>query len=187
MTRDFAMVAYSTNSTHLSSEFSTSVPLFASASASTWGTWHTRGLFHNNCGPHTRSPPSPLDAPDTHPSDSMEVDGTPNEYNQCVFIRYYTMRKRALMFPKVIKAAAGPHDLDSGDDYDETLPELMVQSSSLSDTGSDSTGDSMMDDSNPVASHESELEPFNNASSVCRSPPSGRLSLPLCLGRRRHF
>ena len=171
MTRDFAMMAYSTNSTHLSSEFSTSVPLLASASVSAWGTWRTQGLVHTNCGPQTCSPPSSSDTPDTHPSDSIEVDGTPNEYNQCVFIRYYTMRKRVLMFPKVIKAAAGPHNLSSGDNYDETPPELTVQSGSLSDNGSDSTGDSMMDDSSPVASHGSELEPFNNASSVRRSPP----------------
>jgi len=80
------------------------------------------------------------------------------------------------MFPKVIKGAAGPHHLDSGDSYDETLPELMVESSSLSDTGSDNTEDPMMDDSSLVPSHGPELEPLHNASSVHQSSPSNRQS-----------
>lgn len=73
------------------------------------------------------------------------------------------------MFPRVIKAAAGPHDLGSGNNHEETLPELTVQSSSDSDTGSDNSGDSTMDYSSSVTSYESELEVFHNASSVCRS------------------
>ena len=170
MTRDFAMIAYSNNSTHLSSEFTTSVPLLASASASAWGTWNTQGLVHTNCGPQLCSPPSSLDSLDLSPSDAIQVDVTPNEYNQCVFIRYYTVRRRALMFPRVIKAAAGPHDLGPGNNHDETLPELTVQSSSDSDTGSDSSGDSMTDYSSSVTSCESELDVFHNVSSVCRSP-----------------
>jgi len=74
------------------------------------------------------------------------------------------------MFPKVIKAAAGPHDLGSGNNHDEALPELTVQSSSDSDTGSDSSGDSTTDYSSSVTSYESELEVFHNVSSVCRLP-----------------
>jgi hypothetical protein len=169
MTRDFAMIAYSNNATHLSSEFTTSVPLLASASASAWGTWHTQGLVHTNCGPQLCSPPSP-DALDLH-SDTTQADVTPNEYNQCVFIRYYTMRKRALMFPKLIKAAAGPHDLGPGNNYDEALPELTVQLGTDSETGSDSSGDSTTDYSSSVTSYESELELFHNVSSVRRRPP----------------
>ena len=168
MTRDFAMMAYSANSTHLSSEFSTSVPLVASASASAWGTWHTQGLVHTNCGPQLCSPPSSPDAPD--PSDSIQVDATPNEYNQCVFIRYYTMRRRVLMFPKVIKAAAGPHHFDSGNNYDGSLPELVVQSSSDSDAESDGAGDSTTEYSSSVTSHDLDLELFSNVSSVCAPP-----------------
>ena len=166
MTRDFAMMAYSNNSTRLSSEFTTSIPLLASASATAWGTWHTQGLVHTNCGPQLCSPPSSPHALDLPSSGSVET--TPNEYNQCVFIRYYTMRKRALMFPKVIKATAGPHDLGSGSNYDETLPELAVQSSSDSDTGSDIGGDSMTDYSSSITSYEQELEVFHNVSSVFR-------------------
>lgn len=32
------------------------------------------------------------------------------------------------LFPKVIRAGAGPHDLGPGDNTGDTLPELMVQS-----------------------------------------------------------
>lgn len=122
MTRDFAMIAYSNNSAHLSSEFTTSVPLLASASASAWGTWHTQGLVHTNCGPQLCSPPPSPDPLDLHPSDPNQVDATPNEYNQCVFIRYYTMRRRALVFPKIIKAAAGPHDFGPGERLRRDIP-----------------------------------------------------------------
>ena len=74
------------------------------------------------------------------------------------------------MFPKVIKAAAGPHDLGPGNNNNnETLPELTMQSSSDTDTGSDNSGDSTIDYSSSVTSYESELEVFHNASSVRRS------------------
>lgn len=169
MTRDFAMMAYSNNSTQLSSEFTTSIPLIASASASVWGTWRTRGLVHTNCGPQLCSPPPSPDTLELYPPYPTQADAIPNEYNQCVFIRYYTMRWRALMFPKVIRAASGPHDCGSGDNYDETLPELTVQSGTNSDTGSDTGGDSTTDYSSSVTSYEPELELFHNASSVCRS------------------
>lgn len=168
MTRDFAMIAYSNNGTRLSSEFTTSVPLLASASASAWGKWHTQGLVHTNCGPQLCSPPSSPNALDLGSANAIQIATTPNEYNQCVFIRYYSIRKRALMFPKLIKAAAGPHDLGSGDNHPGTLPELTVQLSSDSETGSDSSGDSMTDCSDSVTSYGSDFEVFHNVSSVCR-------------------
>ena len=173
MTRDFAMIAYSNNSTHLSSEFTTSIPLLASASASAWGTWHTQGLVHTNCGPQLCSPPPSPDTLDLYPPDANRVDATPNEYNQCVFIRYYTMRKRAFIFPKVIKAAAGPHDLGPGDSYDRASPCLGVEPSLDSETEFDLTNsrDSTMGHHNLVSGYDSES---HNISAVCRPsfPPS---------------
>ena len=74
------------------------------------------------------------------------------------------------MFPKIIKAAAGPHDFGSGNGYDETPSELAAQSSSDSDTGSDGSEDPTTDCSSSVTSYESELEVFYNASSVCPFP-----------------
>ena len=186
-TRDFAMIAYSNNSTRLSSEFTTSVPLFASASASAWGTWHTQGLVHTNCGPQLCSPPPSPDTLDPYTSDADRVDATPNAYNQCVFIRYYTMRRRALMFPRVIKAAAGPHDFGPGNNHNEIFPELTVQSSSDSDTGSDGSGDSTADCSSSVTSYESEFEVFHNVSSVCRSLLSRSPNLTSLFRRKKTF
>ena len=116
LTRDFAMVAYSNNSVRMECEFSAAVPTVASTSLSLWGRWRTEGLVHTNCRP----PPLAVGAASS--SDSSDhvtpVSTIPNEYNQCVFIRYYTMRRRGPIL-KIIKAGAGPHDLgdrDSGND-----------------------------------------------------------------------
>ena len=70
------------------------------------------------------------------------------------------------MFPKVIKAAAGPPDLGPGDNENETLPELTAQSNSGSDSGSGGSEDSTTEDSCSVASDNHELELHRNVSSV---------------------
>ena len=130
MTRDFAMMAYSNNGVSLASEFRVSAPMVASVSASAWGTWRTEGLVHTNCGPQLCSPPPLAQTTDPIPSGTGNsgTETVPDEYNQCVFVRYYTIRKRALMFPTVIKAAAGPHDLGPGARDGEELPEVEAQS-----------------------------------------------------------
>ena len=107
VTGDFAMMAYSNDSVSLASEFTASAPTVGSASASAWGTWRTEGLVHTNCGPQLCCPPSSTRTTDLAPS-SNNTEIVPGEYNQCVFVRYYTMRKRALVFPRVIRAAVGP-------------------------------------------------------------------------------
>jgi len=165
LTKDFAMIAYSNSSTQLLSKFTASVPSIGSASTSVWGTWNTRGLVHTNCGPKNFRPPSP-DIPDLSPPDANQAGATPKGYNQCVFIRYYTMRRRALMFPKVIKAGAGPHDCGSADNHDEALPGL-VRSYTDSGAGSDRSGDLMTDYPTPVTGYKPELELSHNVSSVC--------------------
>ena len=127
MTKDFAMVAYSNESISLESDLTITVPTLASASASVWGTWRTRCSPHTNCGPQQCSPTPCRQAIDPPSSQSADERSIPNEFNQCVFIRYYTMRSRKWMFPKVIRAGAGPHDLGSGDNKGDTLPELTMQ------------------------------------------------------------
>ena len=129
MTRDFAMVAYSYEDTSLESDLTIAAPMLISASASLWGTWRTRYSPHTNYGPQECSPPSLEQAIDI-PSQSAEAGIIPSAFNQCVFIRYYTMRSRRPfgLFPKVIRAGAGPHDLGSGDNTGDTFPELMVES-----------------------------------------------------------
>jgi len=129
MTGDFAMVAYSHEGASLESDLTIAIPMLASASASLWGTWRTRCSPHTNYGPQRCSPPPREQAID-FPSQSVDSGRIPNEFNQCVFVRYYTMRSRKRMglFPKVIRAGAGPHNPGSGDNGGDTFPMLTVRS-----------------------------------------------------------
>lgn len=130
MTRDFAMVAYLNKGVSYESRPIIEVPMFASDPTSFRGTWHTRCLAHTNHGPQQTSPSlfrrvgyNPF------PSQLEGTGSTATGFTQCVFVRYYTMRSRGPLFPKVLKASAGPHDLGPGDSSGKTLPELFVQSS----------------------------------------------------------
>lgn len=111
LTREFATVAYSDSQTRMECEFSAAVPGIASASMSMWGSWRTQGLIHTNCGPNP----------------------TPDEYNQCIFIRYYTIRKRVFI-PTIIKAGAGPHQLPRGDHGDGGSDEGKLQAFSTDES-----------------------------------------------------
>ena len=122
MTRDFAMVAYSEESTSLEADMSIDVPMLASL----WGTWRTSCSPHTNYGPQECTLPPPGRTVD-FPSQLVGTRSIPNEFDQCVFIRYYTMRPRKWFFPKVIRAGAGPHDLGSGDNRGDAFPELTVR------------------------------------------------------------
>ena len=95
LTREFAMVAYSDNKTSTECEFSTTLPGVASTSISLWGSWHTSGLVHKNCGP---DPSRQRRGLDDRPAPESEI---PDEYTQCVFIRYYTIIEKAFI-PKVL-------------------------------------------------------------------------------------
>ena len=108
LTREFAMVAYSDNKTSTGCEFSAALPGVASTAVSLWGSWHTSGLVHKNCGP---DPSRQRRCVDNRPTPESEI---PDEYTQCVFVRYYTIIKRAFI-PFVMKASAGPHQLPKGD------------------------------------------------------------------------
>lgn len=46
-------------------------------------------------------------------------------WNQCIFMRYYKMKRRLFRTPKVIKAAAGPHELPESDP-DKESPALLA-------------------------------------------------------------
>ena len=106
MTRQFAMVAYADNQTSMKCDFSVGDPSVGSASLSVWGSWQTQGTVHTSCGP-------------------SEI---PEEYNQCVFVRYYAMRERDIMLMKLRNAfssataitksarrpGAGPHKPPDG-------------------------------------------------------------------------
>ena len=113
------MMSYSNDGEDLTADSAMSAP----GVASPWGTWRKLGVVYTKCGPQLSRPPSSTSHPET----------VSDEYNQCVFLRYYTVRKR-LGIPRVIKAAAGPHDLGPGS-RDNEKPSLDAQHNS--DSGSD--------------------------------------------------
>ena len=121
MTRDFAMVAYSHKGPPLKTYSTINVPVPASTPATPWGTFRARCRPHTNSGPQVCNPGQQGGGGASLPSQSMERGNAPN---QCVFVRYYTMRKRMKLFPEVIRAGAGPHDLGPGDNAADGYPEL---------------------------------------------------------------
>jgi len=154
MTRDFATMSYSSDGDNLTAEFKTSTP----GVSSPWGVWRTTGVVHTNCGPQSCRRPISAQTADATSSGSSHTETVSDEYNQCVFIRYYTVRKR-LGIPRVIKAAAGPHDLGPGNRDDE---EFEMECSSDSDSDSD-VASSLFDDDggsdrSSVTSSDSEFD-----------------------------
>ena len=125
LTREFATIAYSNSQTRMECEFSVGVPAVASGSVSVWGSWHTPGLVHTNCGPdpsRIRGNPSSSESP------TLE-SAVPEEYDQCVFIRYFTIRRRVFI-PTILKAGGGPHQLQEGSpESDDASEEILLVSS----------------------------------------------------------
>jgi len=119
MTRDFAMMTYSKDDNDLTVEFTISAPGIASP----WGAWRTPGAVYTNCGPQP---------------DNGRVGTDSDGYNQCVFVRYYTVRKR-LWIPRVIKAGAGPHNLGPGSPEPDGGSPLGAQPNSKSGSDAESS------------------------------------------------
>ena len=129
MTRDFSMVVYSKEDDALTSNNTVAIPMFACIFPPFLGTWRSGCPIDTNEGPQESGPSSLTRAVDALYSRLRGAETAANKSNQCVFIRYYTMRSRKWMpmLPKVIRAGAGPHDLGPGDNRGDTLPELGVQ------------------------------------------------------------
>jgi len=127
MTRDFAMLAYSNKGVSLEFGSEIDVPMFASASASITVRRHTECSPHLKCGPQPWGLHPIQQVIDFPLSQSTDPRATPSDFDQCVFLRYYTARLRKWMPPKVFRAGAGPHDLGLGDNRGDTLPGLVVQ------------------------------------------------------------
>ena len=183
MTRDFAMMSYSNSGARMSVEFTTSVPGVSSASASAWGTWRTEGLVHTNCGPQLCCPPSSSQTMALISSGNSHTETISDEYDQCVFVRYYTMRKRPLLVPKVIKAGAGPHYLGPGDREGGRQPlEAQAYSDSNSNIASSLPDDDRNDGRSSITSIDSEPdEVTHNTTAVLSShvfPPLARFDRP---------
>lgn len=156
-TREFAMMSYSSDDDDLRSEFTISVS--GADSTSAWGTWHTTGFVFTNCGPQLCCPPSSTQSIELTLGGDNNTEIGSDWYNQCVFVRYYTVRKR-LGIPKVIKAGAGPHDLGPGSRHDGESPKLEARSPSDSDSDRtpslyDNNGD---DERSSATSFESESD-----------------------------
>ena len=124
LTRQFAMVAYTDNQTRMECDFSVGVPTVASASLSVWGSWQTPGLVHTKCGPH----PFPSQGGEGTTHVSVPGSVIPEEYKQCVFVRYYTMRKLGFIPLKLMQASAGPHELPDGNARKDGTEEVVVGS-----------------------------------------------------------
>jgi len=139
MTKSFAMAAYSNEGASLESSLTVSIPVLVSASASLWGTWRVSGSAHTNHGPQQCQPPSYGRVTDSS-SQSVDARATPDGFDQCIFVRYYTMRSRMGLFPKVVRAGAGPHDLGPGDNGDGTFSELAADHESVTGDDEDAVG-----------------------------------------------
>ena len=137
MTKDFAIMAYSDNRTSVQSGTTVSTPMFGPAPASAWGMWHTACSPHVKHGPQQRRPPSPTVLPSLQ---SGSTESPTAEFNQCVFIRYYSMRLGLGFLPRVIRAGAGPHDLGSGENRSNAFPELTVRSDTDPMSGDEDPG-----------------------------------------------
>ena len=158
LTKRFASMARSDGDTRLGCAFSVGPPVGGSGSLGVWGSWSSEDpLVHTNCGPPTppeRGNQSPSDSPSEGPS--LELI-PPADHNQCVFIRYYTMRWKFF----VLKAMAGPHQLPDGDtgNYDDDTGAVAVETSNFDD---DSTQDASLN----VTQNAPPVSPNNTI--VCR-------------------
>ena len=104
MTKDFAMVAYSYEDVPFGPNLinlTITLPTSISPSASVWEMRGTRSPTHTNCGPQQCSPFTFVDSPGLGPE---RPGGIPDGFDQCVFIRYYTMHKGPLgLYSKVVR------------------------------------------------------------------------------------
>jgi len=138
-TKDFSMAAYLDRGDPSEPDNITSLPMFASTPPPFLGTWRTWDPTYTTNGPQRLGLPSHQRMTDLSFSESGDTGRMTNGSNQCVFLRYYTMRWRTWMpmFPKVVRAGAGPHDLGSGDNRGDTLPSLAVEYDTTHTTSGD--------------------------------------------------
>ena len=90
MTRDFAMVAYSYEDTPIKPGMTIPAPTRFVSSPSFGVTWLARYTPYTNYGPQESILPLPGKGMDTSSLQSAQSGEIPSEFNQCVFIRYYT-------------------------------------------------------------------------------------------------
>lgn len=168
-TNDWAMLCYSNHDGVSKCKFITSVP-----PVPLWGTWDKPGYVHAKSGP-----------PSCRPS-SSNAETVSDEYSQCVFIRYWTKRKKSWV-PKIMKAAAGPHNLGRKGRDSEGSPLGACydsDSASVSDSASGSSDGCRDHDGSSLTSVDTESDIVtNNTTAVrylsCPVPFSSVLNNPL--------
>ena len=169
-TKDFAMMCYSGYRSLLECSFKTSAS--STTSASPWGRWETARPIYENHGPQQCRPPS-TQAIDLTPSGSSREVTDSDENNQCVFVRYFIMLPRVRWLPRVIRAAAGPHNLSPGG-YDGEGSPLRAQEDPgpSSDISTGSLDDDQDGDMSSVTSTDSA------SSTVIHNPTTVRYLSP---------
>jgi hypothetical protein len=135
LTKGFAAFAYSDNRTRMQCEFSVGAATVDSVCSPAWGSWHTPGLVHNNCGSTSTSTYSRTQRIQGTDGSSVPKSKIPGDHDQCVFIRYYTIRKK--LFIPLLKARAGPHQLPKGDFENDDAEVVMVEVSEDDDDFAD--------------------------------------------------
>jgi hypothetical protein len=126
LTQDWAMFAYNSRVEREASIKFQVAGMGSSTSAGVWGRWFSEQSIHENHGPiqiksqnESGLGPFPLTSTETTSTPRLAANSEAfTENNQCVFIKYYQVR-----FPRVpqflMKAAAGPHNPNFGEDPDE--------------------------------------------------------------------
>ena len=173
MTKDFAMTAYSSGDTSFDSNISISVPTLASASTFFHVMKGTSGSPHTNRGPQQCIPPDMS-------SKATSAGAVSDGYNQCVFLRYYTMRRWMGLFPTLIRAAAGPHDLGPRYNHDGTFQESMARQDPLPNHEDDPMGGGEQDQIAADAHSGTNVVVYNGPDvwySLCLSGPALILDL----------
>ena len=154
-TKDWAMLCYSNNTEVLKCKFRTLIP-----PAPVWGTWDKPGFIHAKSGPQSCRPPS----------GSGLTETVSDEYNQCIFIRYWNLCKRSWV-PKIMKAAAGPHILGRRGRNGEGSPlEAHYDLDSASDNTSGSSGGFEDDDGSSLTSIDAESDDMTHDTTTVRIP-----------------
>ena len=155
MTTDFSVVVYPNEDGVHSPNSAEPIRMFAHPH-SFLGEWWTRCSVHKNEG--------------------SQQPGDTNQPNQCVFIRYYTMRWRFLLHkvpkvPFVSPASARPHNFDSGENRGGTFLEFPAQSDPEY-TESNDPEHTESDDRDPGRQHGSVTDGADSGSKIdVRNPP----------------
>ena len=156
-TLDWAVAAYATAGKF--AEFHVNADVFAASGAFSVSSASKKEVAPiQNWGPRRRRAPPP----GYHSSSTPSYVPHPEEqYDQCVFLNYYGLKKR-LRIPKLIRAGAGYDELPKPDSDDE------VDNSVVSITSSGGTEESVSIVANATATHVRPL-PSNTLRAITRS------------------